>query len=166
MNEERTPANGREGRWRRWLLVVSLGLNLLVVGLVIGAVLRGGPHGGPAGRIDLTVGPLLRALEAEDRRSIRAGLREAQPFDRGARAAMRRDMGDMLAVLRAERFDADRMRGIMQRQYDRLQSVQGAVADQFVVHVAAMPRADRLALAARFEEELGRSFKPGARDRE
>ena len=166
MSDETTPANGREKRWRRWLLVISVGLNLLVLGLVIGMVLRGAPLGGPGGRVDLTVGPLLRALEDDDRSAIRSGLRRAHPFDRDTRIAMRGDMDEMLAVLQAEQFDGSALRGIMERQYNRLQTVQIAVADQFIAHVAGMTTAERLALAERFEAELDRTLpsRPHGRD--
>ncbi len=151
---EKTREKGREGRWRRWLLVVSLALNILVLGLVAGAVLRGGPPVGPGVRVDLTLGPLLRALEAEDRAAIRAGLQARRPVERRGRVEMRRDMHAMLEVLQAEPFEAARMRAIMDRQFDRLQTIQGAAADQVIAHLAAMPPAERRALAIRFEAEL------------
>src|SRR5690606_38676390 len=39
----------RPRRWTRWLLVVSLGLNLLVIGLAAGTILRGPPDRPMAG---------------------------------------------------------------------------------------------------------------------
>ena len=154
MSAEQTRETGRPGRWRRWLLVVSLALNILVLGLVAGAVLRGGPPGGAAVRVDLTLGPLLRALEAEDRAAIRAGLQTRRPVERRSRVEMRRDMRAMRDALRAEAFEPARMRALMDRQFARLRTIQGRAADQVIAHLATMSPAERRALADRFEDEL------------
>jgi uncharacterized membrane protein len=148
-----TRETSREGRWRRWLLVVSLALNLLVLGLVAGAVLRGGPPGGGA-RVDLTPGPLLRAFEAEDRAAIRAGVQARRPLDRRARIEMRRDMRAMRDALRAETFEPARIRALMDRQFARLRTIQGRAADQVLDQLATMSPAERRALADRFEAEM------------
>ncbi|MEO0678101.1 MAG: hypothetical protein AAFZ02_11155, partial [Pseudomonadota bacterium] len=67
---------GGLGRGGRVLLYLSLAVNLLVVGLVVGALVSGGeklrdrrpPSAGEAG-----FGPVFAALEPEDRRASRAG---------------------------------------------------------------------------------------------
>jgi len=166
MSAAQTPETGREGRWRRWLLVVSLVLNILVLGLVAGAVLRGCPPGGDGARVDLTLGPLLRAFEAEDRAAIRAGLQARRPVDRRARVEMRRDMRAMRDALRAETFEPGRIRALMDRQFARLRTIRGRAADEVVDQLATMSPAERRALADRFEAELRGGVGPRDHRRE
>ncbi len=67
----------RTGRWVRWLLAGSLAMNLLVVGLAIGAVMRfGGPENARRPPPSL-VATLYRALPREDRQAVRSALHKA-----------------------------------------------------------------------------------------
>lgn len=159
-------SSGREARWRRWLLVVSLGLNLIVIGLVAGAVLRGGPPGHAAPRFDLTVGPLTRALDEGDRREMRAALERNRPFQAADRAAMRQDFSEMVTLLKADRFDADQFRAVMTRQRARLAGVQEVVLDEFIQRIEAMSPDARAAFADRLRHELReeRNIRDGRRN--
>ena len=75
----------RAGRWTRWALIISLALNLIVIGAVVGTVLRHGSeghrdaHGDKHGH-DMAGGPLTQALSREDRRAIGREMRRALSF--------------------------------------------------------------------------------------
>src|SRR5699024_8239123 len=66
------PPSGRT-RLLRWLLVVSLAINLAVMGLALGFMLRDHTGRPPRG-FDMTLGPVVRALAPEDRAALRASL--------------------------------------------------------------------------------------------
>ena len=94
---------------RRWIvpaLVVSLAINLLVAGIVIGALVsgggkhRGGHDGGPARGF---IGePFLRALPQEDRRALAQALRENPGALQETREALRERVQGLLMVLRSD----------------------------------------------------------------
>ena len=67
MTDTTPPADRRTPTWVKVLLAVSLALNLLVAGIVVGARFGDGPHGhdgrpGPRGGFDPALGPFSRAL--------------------------------------------------------------------------------------------------------
>lgn len=157
------PASPKTSVWRKWLLVGSLGLNLLVAGLVAGALLGGGPHGRPS-RLDLTVGPLTRAMAEEDRAALRDQLRAQGAFDHRERVAVRADMRAMLGLVRAETFEEEAFREIVLRQLTRLANGQDRVLAVVTSQIASMSPEDRAAFADRLEEQLRRSGRPPSRD--
>lgn len=154
------PVAPKSGRGLRIALAVSLALNLGVAGLLAGAWLRSGPHGGPR---DLGFGPFAAALTAEDRAALRRAFLDRAPEFRDARAAMRADMAGILAALRADPFDAAGLKAALDqtgtRMAGRLALGQSLVFDR----VAAMSPADRMAFADRLENALNHG--PGRRPR-
>ncbi|MCW1951168.1 MAG: periplasmic heavy metal sensor [Octadecabacter sp.] len=150
----------KKGRLQRGLLIASLALNLLVVGVVAGAVFNGGGPGGPQ-RIDLTVGPLTRAMDGERRDAVRDALRESGAFQRRDRSAIREDMQVLLATLRADVFDEAAFREALSRQRARLQSGQSAVLEAVTAQIEDMGPEERAAFADRLEAQARRG--PAAR---
>lgn len=146
-------------KWQKIVLVASLALNLLVVGIVAGAALKGGGSGGQQ-RFDLTVGPLTRAMEGNHREAVRDALRESGAFARNGRTAMRADMAAMLATLRAVEFDQAAFRDALMRQRARLQSGQNAVLDAVASQIEDMSFEERAAFANRLEEQGRRGPPP------
>ncbi|KAG1713620.1 hypothetical protein GQR58_002087 [Nymphon striatum] len=142
-------------RWQRILLVVSLALNLAVVGVVAGVVFGGGPKD-RLQRFDLSASPLARAMEGERRQAVREALRDSGAFRPADRSRMREDMNALLGTLRDAQFDEDAFREVLMRQRERLQAGQviavNAVADQ----IADMSAQERAAFADRLEEQLRR----------
>lgn len=147
--------------WQRWLLVGSLALNLLVLGAIGGAVLKGGPSG-PGNRIDLTTGPLTRAMTSEDRSAIRDVLRASRAFGPQDRAAIREDMQSLLALLAADPFDAEAFRAVLDRQRSRLTAGQDAALDALTAQIETMTPQARAEFAERLQDQLRRG--PSSRD--
>jgi len=129
-----TPTARKAPRWMWAALITSLAVNLLVVGVVIGAGFARPFHGGPAGwslGFNLVRYSMGRSAEAkaETRRILAAERPRMQPLRREAREA-RRAVGEALA---ANPFDAARFREAQARVLDierRLgeQSLDGLVA--------------------------------------
>ncbi|MCF2904587.1 periplasmic heavy metal sensor [Octadecabacter sp. CECT 8868] len=154
---------GKTKRWQRVLLVSSLALNLVVLGVVAGAVFNGGPPGSSQ-RFDLTAGPLTRAMDDDNRAAVRTALRESDVFQRRDRSAMNEDMQALVATIRAEAFDSEKFLEILQRQRRRLQVGQDAVLDVVSAEIGNMSLEERSAFADRLESQ-SRQGPPSREDR-
>ncbi|MEY4871132.1 MAG: hypothetical protein RLZZ563_462 [Pseudomonadota bacterium] len=143
------------GRGLRVALAVSVALNLLILGLVAGAVLR---DGGPHGRMvrDLDFGPFTEALTPEDRDALRRDFLRQAPDLRDMRRQMRDDFATLLEALRAEPFDVEALRGVVANQGDRMAARLELGQDLMLARIAAMTPAERAAFADRLERRLER----------
>ena len=146
----------KTSRWRQGLLVASLGFNLAVVGIVVGAAFTDGPRNSPK-RYDLTAGPLTRAMDTERRGAVREALRDSGAFRASARSEIRNDMRAIIATLRANEFDQSAFRAALGRQRQRLQAGQDAVLDAVADQINDMSLEERAAFADRVEEQLRRA---------
>ncbi len=147
----------RSPGWMRVALVLSLALNLLIVGAVVGAV-SSGKKGGPR-MSDVSFGPYTSALDREDRRALRRAIRD--DTGRPNRAAARENFQTFLSVLRAEPLDVAEMTRVFEAQGALAQARQSAGKAALLEHIAQMSAADRAAFADRLEEVLQRG--PGKR---
>ncbi|ROT95869.1 periplasmic heavy metal sensor [Histidinibacterium lentulum] len=146
----------------RVLLVLSLALNLAVAGVVIGAVVRDGPRGGGP-RIDMTLGPLGRALSPEDRRAVVRDLRQSGALGGMDRTARRQALEETVALLRAEPFEPEALARGFAAQRERGGRLLEAGHGALVARIAAMTPQERAALADRLEAETRQGPTGGAR---
>ena len=153
------PASRTPSRWLKVALVVSLALNLLVIGAMIGAALGAGR---PGERIRSEVprefgrSPLVSALEREDRRAVgRELMREAGPL-RQNRTDLRARFDRLLDALRAEPFDRAAVEALLSEQREagarRLELAEAALLSR----LAAMSPEARAAYAERLDRSLRR----------
>lgn len=155
----------RPGRGLRLALIASLALNLLFVGLLAGGVMTGAqwqavPSAGPDMRA------LWRALPEDDRRAMRARFRDdAGEPARAPRAERRAQMAEseaeMLALLRAEDFDAAAFAALLDNRRASMASRAEAAQAAFIARLAELGAAERAAIAERYEAQRSRRF--GAR---
>lgn len=106
------PSAAAPRRWPRWkgiLLVVSLALNLLVLGIVATAAVR---HrlAPPPGASQATVLNFARTLPDPRRRDLWEATRAERTALRPYRGELRRAREDVRKTLTAEPFDADRFK--------------------------------------------------------
>lgn len=149
----------KSGKGVRIALAVSVALNLLIVGLVAGAVLR---DGGPRGRMlgDLEFGPFTEALTPEDRAALRQEFVRQMPDMRDMRRQMRTDFAALLDALRAEPFDAAAVRGLIEAQSQRMTGRLAVGQDLLVARIGAMTPEARADFADRLESRLRRGREP------
>ena len=151
----------------RVLLAGSLAVNLLVVGVVMGAVLTRDRSDGPADRVrtarDLAPPAFVLALPQEERRALVGEFRETTGSFRAERKAVRESVRAFLAALRAESFDAEQALEMLEGQRDRAVARQTMGAELFIRHISGMSLQDRRAYADRLEEVLRRG--PGRPER-
>lgn len=150
--------------WVRIALFASLALNLLVVGLVAGAVLSEGRRdGGPDRRpalADLGFGPYVEALRPRDRMALARGLRRESGAFRDNRAEVRAQFQEILAALRADPYDPAALEALVTAQQSKLAERQALGRGLLLERLEAMEPAARAAYADRLEALLRRPPPP------
>ncbi len=147
------PVSSKPSRLWRMIFVISLALNLAVVGLVVGAVASGRLGDGPPRAFDLGLGPVARALDPQERRAIGMALRRDAGLRRGE---MRAQTALMIASLRQDPFNPDALRDVIAEQRARLGDIQNAAQEAFINQITAMSPERRAAFADVLEQELSR----------
>ncbi|NOE34637.1 MULTISPECIES: periplasmic heavy metal sensor [unclassified Ruegeria] len=139
-------------RWMPIVLVVSLALNLLIIGVAVGTVLRlkGGDHAkAPPG-----FGPALyRALPKDDRKAMRSELGDLHKKGSKGRT---QDFEAMSQALRAVPFDPNAVETLLQQQAQATANLQGALQAQWLIRVTAMSDEERQAYADRLQDVVKR----------
>lgn len=127
-------------RWKRWALIASLALNVLFVGLVVGAVLRGPPDqaiGGPG------LWRYAHALPDPYRRELVRTVRRSRSDWGAQRVALRDARGALAEALRAQPFDIDAVATVLANE----QRLAGQLADRgntlLLEQIARMSAEDR-----------------------
>lgn len=145
----------KTGPSRVWrvVLVLSLALNLAVVGMIIGASVSGRFGDRPPRSFDFGLGPVARALEPRERRQIGLAMRRD-----GALRDMdlRGNAAAMIAALRADPFDAGALRDLMAAQAGQVAALQRNAQAALVDQISAMSPERRATFADRLQEELSR----------
>ena len=144
----------KPGRATRILLFCSLALNLAILGLVIGTLTSGRMQDGPPRSIDLSLGPIARALEPEDQREVRRSLRQSirlRDID------MRGRFSAVQEALTAEPFDPEAFGALVRSQQLDLQRLQQKAQDALIAHIAQMTPEQRAAFAERLLQEMEKS---------
>lgn len=160
----KTPAKARMPRKVKVLLFASLAMNLLIVGLVIGAAARFGGPDGPRHRGD----PLIRALGSAERLDVGRAIRDAQGGDRRAfRRAIGGAMEEVARSIEAEPFDAAAFEAAMARKSALLRRSRDAGEARLIEIITAMQGEERKAFAAALRSELERpNHRKKRRERE
>lgn len=157
-NQPRTP------RRIKWLLGVSLALNLAVIGLIAGAFWR---HDGPGRTFARAPGsenyaaPYVAALPLAERRAIFRAMRQAGRAEVPDRTARRALYKDVIAALRSEPFEPAVLKTALDAQKSASLAVQSSVQTVWLERVSAMSASQRADYAFAIEEILRRGPKRG-----
>lgn len=154
------PKAAKSGRWIKWALFVSLALNLLVVGVVVGAGAsnRSAEKRPEPSRIarSLGLGPYGDALTKSQMSDLRPALSKRLPDIRNSRRNLRRGVSETVQLLRAEPFDPDAFEAIMNAQGAAAFKLQETGRAILVERVIAMSAEDRAVFADRLEKATKR----------
>ena len=145
----------KTGPSRVWrvVLVLSLALNLAVVGMIVGASVSGRFGDRPPRSFDFGLGPVARALEPRERRQIGLAMRR----DGSLRDMdLRGNAAAMIAALRADPFDAGALRDLMAAQAGQMAALQSNAQAALLDQISAMSPERRATFADRLQEELSR----------
>lgn len=108
----------KPNRWLLPLLFISLALNLLIVGIVVGWMAsHGGDRRGEYGAVRGLVGePFLRALPDDHRQAMLRDVMREAPRIRESRDSLRARFQAFLAALRADPYDPSAVAALLQQQ--------------------------------------------------
>jgi Spy/CpxP family protein refolding chaperone len=153
MGDRQEPTPGT-GRVVRIVLFVSLAINLIVVGIVLGAKAGGHPmrHGM---RQDAVFGPLTDGFSREERRVLRERFETASPGFRAERREVAADFRALAALLRAEVWDRAAAEAILVRQGDRMEGRMATGRAVLLEHLDELTPEARQALGAQIERRMG-----------
>ncbi|MCY1126321.1 periplasmic heavy metal sensor [Frigidibacter sp. RF13] len=148
---------GRQGGKLRLALYLSLALNLLFVGLVVGRMAGGHPflRGGMMGP-DVGFGPITESLSHADRRELFRRFRTVAPDYRAMRDAVRADFAALAAVLQAESWDPAAAAAILDRQAEQSRDRMVKGRQVFLDYLGSLSAEDRRDLGARIAAEIGK----------
>lgn len=147
--------------WVKIVLGVSLALNLLIAGIVAGALMRFGGGDHPRSRVNYAL-PYVQALPASDRRAVmRAIRREGREGGQSGHEARKSLYEDMLAALRADPFDPETAEQLLERQARASARIQSLARTVWLERVAMMSAEERQAYADRIEATLRRGPRHG-----
>lgn len=152
---EEPPKKAGMRRSVRILLVLSLALNLIVAGLIVGAVLsHGGKERHSSRPMDGPGSPIARALSWEDRREVGKNIRKAHRDLSADRKADQRLYAAFLAALRADPFVPEEMR-LARDALDQASRARRQIAtDIWAAHVEGMTVKERQDYATSLEKVL------------
>ncbi|MBI1219740.1 MAG: periplasmic heavy metal sensor [Rhodobacteraceae bacterium] len=162
MTETTTGPDARPPRtWTRILLVLSLGLNLIIIGSLGGLALSRAIRGPFEPVHDLAFGPFTQALSPDDRHAmLHAFATEAKGF-RAERDQMRADFQALVAALKADPYDPSVLDGVMARQKARTDQWLALGQRLLAERLTAMTPAERAAFADRLSDDLSRRSHHG-----
>lgn len=145
--------------WMRITLFLSLAINLLVVGLVVGAFVMGGPDR-RASRFHPDGGSLYtRALDKDDRKAVRRDFAARLGGQGRGRDAIIDSVETTLETLRATPFDEAALASALAQRSERRATRDALGRQALVARIAAMTDTERAAYADRVEQGLAQLVK-------
>lgn len=160
--KETAPNTGKKrlAGWTRVLLFGSLAVNLLIAGMVAGAVFRNtGERADGRELRDMGFGFFGAALSGGDRRAIGQEMAKNSTVLRANRQHVRDQMVHFLSALRAVPYDRDMVSDLSGALQSKLADRQRVGQNVLLDRIAAMSDKQRAAYANRLE----RSMKRGPR---
>lgn len=158
MTEDNAKPARRSPLWLRLLLFGSLAVNLLIAGLVLGAMSFRGDDDRRhlRGARDIAPIPFIFAMEQEDRRAVIDRFRAASRDHRPSRGETRERLGMFLETLRAEEFDVATVEALLEGERSRGRARQEAGQAVMVEYFQSLTTDERRAYADRLERILTR----------
>jgi uncharacterized membrane protein len=136
---------GRSGS--RWLLLVSLALNLFFVGIAVAMAVRAPTNSWWDQDVFVRVDRLAATLPQADAAMLRADIQADHDAIQGAQANFRASQDAVRATLRHEPFDAEAMHTAMAKTRAARQTYDETIQEVFAYAAAQMSQAGRNALA-------------------
>jgi len=129
--------------WMKILLVISLGMNLAVVGLVIGAKISGHGPRGMSQANGSGMRALMHALPNGKRADVRKYFHESRGKIRAKDNAMRVSLDNIAAVITAQPFDANALNEAFSVQRAHIVTITQNAQQAFVAIIASMTDKER-----------------------
>ncbi|MGR3616540.1 MAG: periplasmic heavy metal sensor [Paracoccaceae bacterium] len=141
--------------WVRILLIGSLGLNLLVAGIIGGSMYR--VQSAREGRPPPPIGAMLfRELSDKDRHELRAG---SHARGKGFREERQAEGQAVAAALMAQPFDRAVLQKVLSEQAQSRETFQRRIQQAWLDRVEAMDDDERAAYGARLQARMSKDRK-------
>ena len=160
-------------------LIVSVALNGLLIGLLAGVMLAGGPHGrggspgggpgpdGGPGSIDLGMArAILQSAPSADRAQIRRTMGDAWRSTAPQRRTIREAQRTISEQIRSESFDKDVIAAAFESWRDADREIKTVVQTAMVEALANLPPESRAALSEELKRHEARRKQGGERLRD
>ncbi len=162
--EDRDRSPSRRKRWLGLLLVVSLGLNLLIVGAAVGVLVkwprdhfvRGGYFLGPAG-----LGAISGALDERHGKLVGDALRDKGRTFGQLRSEARTNVSSLVRILRSDPFDPAELEGYFRDERARAAGMLEEGHDLILPRILDMSSQERHEFADRIEHRFDRRDRRG-----
>jgi uncharacterized membrane protein len=149
-----TSAHGGVRKGLRFALILSLAVNLLLIGMMAGGVMRYA-HRPPPGDQGTDFRSLWRAMPADARAELHAAARERGfPSERAPRlsreerrARTERTHAEIIALLRSDPFEAEAFERVLDGEREAVMRRLQAARQAFAARVADLTPAERAAMA-------------------
>lgn len=157
------PPKGKKRRALRVLLIGSVTLNVLIIGVVGGAIFSFKRHDGPPVAGDRFTAPFVRAMSFEDKRAVGREIRRSYRSASVDRQADQARYLEALSLLRQSPFDGEALKVTVVALDEAGVNRRTLARESFLKRISDMSDAERAAYADRLEEELkhGRKGKHG-----
>lgn len=146
----------RAGRGARIALILSLTLNLVILGVIGGSAIGHHRRAAHEGMRDVGFSPFTGALDRDDRAALRGAFLAAMPDARDRRQQARQDFGRLAAALRADPWDRAEVSALLARNGQRTTERLALGHRLLIDRIEAMTPEARAAFADRIEAGLRR----------
>jgi uncharacterized membrane protein len=147
----------RRRNWLKWALVASLAVNLAVLGLVAGALIKGPP---PAPWPGIALWHYARALPDPYRHDLGQALRANRRAWMAPRDALRRQRDALAAALAAEPYAPEAVAEVLTREAALTGELSSRGAALLLAQIERMSPEERAAYAAALADGHGRHRGP------
>lgn len=137
--------------WTKTLLVISLGLNLLVAGMVVGSAFSHRKGGRPDPFLGGGMRPYVSSLPEKQREHVRDRLLHNREAARAARQELRQSARNVRDAITAEPFDADALNTAFAAQRSVYDGIAANGHHALVEILAGMSDAERAQFIARLK---------------
>ncbi|MGB3177533.1 MAG: periplasmic heavy metal sensor [Albidovulum sp.] len=143
-------------RWKTVVLILSLALNIFILGSMAGRMIAGhGSHGGWRAP-EVGFGPFTEVLSHKDRRALREAFYQSAPDFRNRRKEAEADFHALASALRADTLDPSAVEQVLAAQTIRTTARLDLGRTLLTKQLLAMSLEERKALAERIETALRR----------
>lgn len=149
----------------RILLFASLAVNLLVAGLVIGAMVSHRFDGhGKRPRFSQAGGPLTAALTREDRRAVGRNVRKTLRAERPSKETIMEEFSNVIRALKQSPYEPQAVRAAVERQMQYMVRRADLSVEALLTRLNEMSAEERAAYAGRLQEVLERGPRKKRKD--
>lgn len=159
-----TETNQPKSKWPRYLLVASLGVNLLFAGLMAGGALRGG---GPPDRIklgrevaSLGLRPYYPALPSAHQQLLQQDIQASRDKFKVGRKTMRKHLKALAAALRTTPYNPQLVEDVLNQQKNDIEGNIGLGIDILVNRLSDLSDEERNLIADKLERPRRPDRKP------